>query len=441
MLFSITLPARYLKTYLSCIKLKRLQYSCYQKYLFEKLLPICNFHTSSSLYRKKDYYEILGVSRNASQKDIRKAYYELAKKYHPDTNKEPGAREKFDEVSQAYEVLSNDTKRKQYDQWGTATDFGASGGQNAGFHGFQSTIDPEELFKKIFGDFGLHGGFQDFAESQFGFGSSQEIILNLSFQESVRGVNKPVTVNVVDTCPKCRGSKSEPGTKSIPCPYCNATGMETISTGPFVMRTTCRYCHGTRMHNKYPCIECEGKGKTVQRKTVMVPVPAGIEDGQTIRLRVNSKELFITFKVSKSNYFRRDGVDIHTDATISLSQAVLGGKIRIQGLHEDIDIKINPGTSSHEHIRLPGKGMKRLNSFGNGDHYVHLKIKIPLKLSEKQKALITAFAELEKDTPGTIEGIQSKTEDDEKTYAGKESSHEGDKDSGLLSKIKKAIFG
>ncbi|XP_023210805.1 protein tumorous imaginal discs, mitochondrial-like isoform X1 [Centruroides sculpturatus] len=439
-MFSVILPARYLRACLSCVKLKNFRSFCYRRYVFEQLFPICNFHTSATFHKKKDYYDVLGVSRNSSQKEIKKAYYQLAKKYHPDTNKDPQAAKKFQEVSEAYEVLSDDARRKQYDQWGTSTDFGA-GGPNAGFQGFQSTIDPEELFRKIFGDFGLNMGFQDFAESQFGFGSSKEIIVNLSFQESVRGVNKPVSINVVDTCPKCRGSKSEPGTKSIPCPYCNATGMETLSTGPFVMRTTCRYCLGTRMHNKFPCLECEGKGKTVQKRTVTVPVPAGIEDGQTIRMQVNKEELFITFKVSKSNYFRREGVDIHTDATISLSQAVLGGKIRIQGLYEDVDIKINPGTSSHSCIRLPGKGVKRVNSFGNGDHFVHVKIKIPLKLSDKQKALMTAFAELEDDTPGTVEGIQTKKEDDEKIYAGKEKSHEWDKNSGLLSKIKKAIFG
>lgn len=154
------------------------------------------------------------------------------------------------------------------------------------------------------------------------------------------------------------------------------------------MRSTCRYCSGSRMYIKYPCIECDGKGQTVQRKKITVPVPAGVEDGQTVRMTVGSKELFITFKVEKSRYFRRDGADVHTDADISLSQALLGGTIRIQGVYEDQTIQVMGGTSSHHTITLKEKGLKRVNIGGNGDHYVHLKISIPKKLNPKQKALV-----------------------------------------------------
>lgn len=300
-------------------------------------------------------------------------------------------------------MLSDDTKRKEYDTYGqTSEEMGRQGGGGFrpgaggpfGAQGFnqhwqyRSTIDPEELFRKIFGDAGFKGGFEDFSESQYGFGAAQEIVMNLTFAQAARGVNKDIDVNVVDTCMKCRGSRCEPGTKPGKCQYCNGTGMETISTGPFVMRSTCRYCQGTRMYIKFPCNECDGKGQTVQRKRVTVPVPAGIEDGQTVRMNVGNKELFITFKVEKSRYFKRDGPDIHTDAEISLSQAVLGGTIRIQGVYEDQTIQIMPGTSSHYTITLTGKGMKRVNSVGSGDHYIHLKISIPKKLTEKQKALL-----------------------------------------------------
>lgn len=373
------------------------------------------FHASPTLL-KRDYYDVLGVPRNASQKDIKKAYYQQAKKYHPDTNKgDPEAAKKFQEVSEAYEVLSDDGKRQQYDNWGSASGFpggssgGAAGGPQGswGPEGFHSTIDPEELFRKIFGDLGGRTGFSDFdfSESQFGFGGAQEVILNLTFQQAARGVNKDVTVNVVDTCRRCQGSRNEPGTKLVRCPYCNGSGMETISTGPFVMRSTCRHCHGTRMHIQVPCQECHAKGTTVQRKTVTVPVPAGVEDGQTVRMQVGKKELFVTFKVARSDYFRRDGADIHTDAGITLSQAVLGGTVRVQGLYDDIMLKIPTGTSSHTKIRLANKGVKRLNSSGYGDHYVHVKIRIPQRLNDKQKALIQAYAELETDTPGTIDGL------------------------------------
>lgn len=405
------------------------------------------FHVSASL-SKKDFYDVLGVPRNANQKDIKKAYYQLAKKYHPDTNKgDPESAKKFQEVSEAYEILSDETKRQQYDNWGTTSDFpggGAGAGSQGswGTGGFHSTIDPEELFRKIFGDLGGRTGFSDFdfSESQFGFGGAQEVILNLTFQQAARGVNKEVNVNVMDTCPRCQGSRSEPGSRPVRCPYCNGSGMETISTGPFVMRSTCRHCHGTRMHVQFPCQQCHAKGTTVQRKTVTVPVPAGVEDGQTVRMQVGKKELFVTFKVARSDYFRRDGPDVHTDAGITLSQAVLGGTVRVQGIYDDIMLKIPSGTSSHTKIRLANKGVKRLNSSGYGDHYVHIKIRIPQRLSEKQKALVQAYAELEEDTPGTVDGVINTREGDKKTYAGKdETPQEGD--TGFLGKIKKAIFG
>ncbi|XP_064482314.1 protein tumorous imaginal discs, mitochondrial-like isoform X2 [Ornithodoros turicata] len=369
-----------------------------------------SIHTSHSLF-KRDYYEVLGVSRNASQKDIKKAYYQLAKKYHPDTSKgDPEAAKKFQEVSEAYEVLSDDTKRQQFDQWGSTgpeMPGGGGGGWGGPTGGFHASIDPEELFRRIFGDLGARTGFSDFdfSESQFGFGGAQEVILQLTFQQAARGINKDVSVNVVDTCPRCSGSRCEPGSKAARCPYCNGSGMETVSTGPFVMRSTCRHCHGTRMHIRYPCTECNGKGTTVQRKMVTVPVPAGVEDGQTVRMQVGKKELFVTFKVSRSDYFKRDGADIHTEAAVSLSQAVLGGTVRVQGIYEDIMLQIPANTSSHTKIRLAGKGIKRLQSSGYGDHYVTVKVVIPKKMSPKQKALIQAYAELEEDTAGTIDGI------------------------------------
>ncbi|CAK9828145.1 Protein tumorous imaginal discs, mitochondrial [Anthophora retusa] len=403
---------------------------------------------------KRDYYEILGISKNASAKDIKKAYYQLAKKYHPDTNKgDPNASKKFQEVSEAYEVLSDDNKRKQYDTWGSTSEQMGMGQEsdhakayNASWQ-FRSSINPEELFRKIFGEAGFQSNvfndFEDFSESKFGFGAAQEVIMNLTFSQAARGINKDIILNVVDTCPKCLGSQCEQGTKATTCPYCNGTGMETISTGPFVMRSTCRYCHGTRMFVKHPCRTCDGKGQSVQRKKITVPVPAGVEDGQTIRMTVGSKEVFITFHVEKSKYFHRDGPDIHTDAQISLSQAVLGGTIRIEGVYEDHTVQIRPGTSSHTKIRLNNKGMKKVNGTGYGDHYVQIKIVVPTKLNDKQLALLQAYAELEEDTPGSIHGITYKTDDPKvKTQARQNVQAEpNDENDGLLNKIKKAIFG
>lgn len=226
------------------------------------------------------------------------------------------------------------------------------GGARPGAGGFQqnwnfhSTIDPEELFRKIFGSanfqgrdpFADHEG--DFQDNIFGYGAAQEIVMTLTFQEAARGVHKDIMINVTDTCPKCGGKKCEPGSNPLKCGQCNGTGMETIATGPFIMRSTCRQCRGARVIIKFPCQECHAKGSTVQRKKVTVPVPAGVEDSQTVRMPVGKKEVFITFRVEKSDYYRRDGCDVHTEAGISLSQAILGGSTRVQGIYENLTVEV-----------------------------------------------------------------------------------------------------
>lgn len=380
-------------------------------------VPQSHFHTTCStpVGSGKDYYKTLGVSPDANSKDIKKAYYQLAKKYHPDTNKgDKEAQKKFQEVSEAYECLSDESRRKQYDAFGSnaaSSGGGSSSGHpfGAGFGNawnFQSSIDPEELFRTIFGDKAWASG-SSAQGNPFDFGhTTPEFSMKLTFVEAAKGVEKDMNINIMDTCDNCHGSGNQPGTTTDRCPQCSGTGMETVSTGPFMMRSTCRRCHGKGFWNKNPCLQCTGSGQTRQRQTVKVPVPAGIEDGQTVRMPISSgREIFITFRIEPSDYFRRQGSDVHTDAKISLAQSALGGAIRVQGVYEDLNVQIPNGTVSHTRMRLAGKGIKKVSGYGYGDHYIHIRIDVPKKLDEKQKALLQAYAEMENDTPGTINGL------------------------------------
>ncbi|CAF1111518.1 unnamed protein product [Adineta steineri] len=388
-----------------------------------------SFHTSNKR-DKKDYYDVLGIQKTATAKDVKKAYYTLAKQYHPDTTdkKDAATTKKFQEVSEAYEVLSDEGKRKNYDTYGMGGDpFSGAGtssypgargrssssgqGDFRGYESYQSQVDPEELFRKIFGDafsrggFGNHEWMNDAQGNDFGKQGISQLSLDLTFQEAVRGCNKDVNIRIIDTCPTCKGSRCAPGSQPQKCRTCNGTGMETIETGPFFMRASCRTCHGRRETITKPCVECSGKGKTAQKKFVSIPVPAGIEDGQTMRINLGSSEVFVTFRVKTSEKFRRDKEDIHSEVNLSIVQAILGGAIKVPGIYEDHLLQIPAGTQSHQRFRLIGKGIKRLQSPGTGDHYVHIKIKVPTRLTAEQKALVLSYAELDKDIDGTINGL------------------------------------
>ncbi|KAB5526138.1 hypothetical protein PHYPO_G00148300 [Pangasianodon hypophthalmus] len=365
------------------------------------IFSLRTFHSSSVCHEQQDLYSVLGIPRTATQKEIKKAYYQLAKKYHPDTNPDdPQAKEKFAKLAEAYEVLSDEVKRKQYDTYGSAGPSASGAGQQYWRSG--TTVDPEELFRKIFGEFAGAQGFGNFSSI---FEQPLEYVMELTFTQAAKGVNKEITVNIEDDCPRCHGKGYEPGTKVTHCHYCNGTGMESVNTGPFMMRSTCRRCGGRGSIIITPCVMCRGTGNTKQKKSLMVPVPAGVEDGQTVRMSLGSKQIYITFRVQRSPVFRRNGPDIHSDVMISVAQAILGGTARAQGLYGTVDIAIPPGIQTDQKICLGGKGIARVNGYGYGDHYVHMKIKVPKKLTRRQRDLILSYAEEETDVEGSVNGV------------------------------------
>ncbi|TDH15759.1 hypothetical protein EPR50_G00012320 [Perca flavescens] len=405
-----------------------------------------SFHTSSRLANKTDFYEVLGVSRTATQKDIKKAYYQLAKKYHPDTNPdEPEAKEKFAKLAEAYEVLSDEVKRKQYDTYGAAG-FDASragaAGQQQYYRAGGTSIDPEELFRKIFGEFTGGTGFGGIHNM---FEQRPEFVMELTFSEAAKGANKELSVNIEDACPRCDGRGNEPGTKVSQCHYCNGTGMESINTGPFTMRSACRRCGGKGSIINTHCALCRGSGQTKKRQTVTVPVPAGVENGQTVRMSVGTKEILITFRVQGSPVFRRNGVDIHSDVFISVAQAILGGTATAPGLYQPVSILIPASCQGDQVIRLQGKGIRRMNSYSYGDHYVHIKVRVPKKLTRRQRSLLLSYAEEETDVQGTVNGVEPSAGGSSSTSdsgAKSTSSEEGqdkqqNEEGGFFSKLKK----
>ncbi|XP_017280001.1 dnaJ homolog subfamily A member 3, mitochondrial-like [Kryptolebias marmoratus] len=399
-----------------------------------------SFHSSCRLANKQDLYDILGVSRNASQKEIKKAYYQLAKKYHPDANPDdPEAKEKFSKLAEAYEILSDEVKRKQYDTYGAAgfDPSHAGAGQQQYYRAGAANIDPEELFRKIFGEF---AGGMGFGNMNNMFDQRPEYMMELTFSEAAKGANKQLSVNIDDTCPRCEGKGNEPGTRVSHCHYCNGTGVESISTGPFMMRSTCRRCGGRGSIINTACILCRGLGQTKSEKKVTVPVPAGVENGQTVRMAVGSKEILITFRVQSSLVFRRNGADIHSDAFISVAQAILGGTATAQGLYETISMMIPAGCQADQVIRLQGKGIRRMNTSSYGDHYVHIKIKVPKKLTRKQRSLLLSYAEEETDVQGTVNGVSPSAGGGSSTSdSGERTSTPGEKkeEEGFFSKLKK----
>ena len=355
----------------------------------------------SKIMNNTEYYDRLGLSKDASQDEIKRAYRKLSKKYHPDINKEPGAEEKYKEILEAYETLSDAQKRAAYDQYGPdgANGFGGGAGgfggfDGAGFGGF------EDIFSSFFGGGG--GMRNPNAPRQ---GDDLQYRVNLTFEEAVFGVEKEVAYNRESTCSTCHGSGAKPGTSPVTCSRCHGSGVINVDTqtplGMMRRQVTCDVCHGTGQEIKDPCPTCRGTGREKQSHTVSVKIPAGVETGQQIRLAGQGEagfnggpygDLFVVINVNPSDKFTRDGSTIYYTLNISFVQAALGDTVEVPTVHGNVEMVIPAGTQTGKTFRLKGKGAPRLRGGSQGDQLVTVKIVTPTKLNDAQKEALLAFA-------------------------------------------------
>ncbi|GMP62530.1 hypothetical protein CsSME_00024608 [Camellia sinensis var. sinensis] len=358
-----------------------------------------------------DYYDTLGVNKNATASEIKKAYYGLAKQLHPDTNKDdPEAEKKFQEVQKAYEVLKDEEKRAQYDQLGHETyesnvNGGGMGGGQWGpdFNPFTDIFNTDNIFNTIFNR-GMGG-------------KDVKVLVELSFMEAVQGCTKTLTFQSDLPCEACGGAGVPPGTRPETCQTCRGSGMINKVTGPFRVQVTCSYCHGTGKIVKNFCKSCNGEKIVRGPKTVKLDIMPGVDDNETMKVYRSGGadpdgnqpgDLYATIKVREDPVFRREGPDIHVDAVLSITQAILGGTIQVPTLMGDVVLKVRPGTQPGQKVVLKKKGIKTRNSYSFGDQYVHFNVSIPANLSARQRELIEEFAkeeqgEYEKDK-GTAAG-------------------------------------
>ena len=338
---------------------------------------------------KRDYYEVLGVPRNAGQDEIKRAYRRLARQNHPDMSKAADAEERFKEINEAYQVLSDQQKRGQYDRFGTVDV------QDLGGFGFGGLDD---IFESFFGGFGTRrpdrrGPLR---------GSDLRYDMTLDFGEAVFGCEKDVEIPRLETCPNCVGTGAEPGTQPIRCPECNGQGqvrrVRQSMLGSFVNVSTCPRCQGTGETVNTPCSTCHGAQRVEQFKGIMVDIPAGVDDGMRVRLAGEGEaglhggpagNLYVVLHVKPHRYFRRREHDILLDININIAQAALGDEIRVPTLDGDEKLVIPAGTQAGTVLRLRGKGVPRLRASGRGDQIIVVGISVPTRLDESQRHLLT----------------------------------------------------
>ncbi|MFA9558790.1 molecular chaperone DnaJ [Evansella sp. AB-rgal1] len=349
---------------------------------------------------KRDFYDVLGVEKGASEADIKKAYRKLARQYHPDVNKAADAEQKFKEVKEAYDTLSDSQKRTHYDQFGHTdpNQFGGFGGGTGGgdFGGFSDIFD---MF------FGGSGGRRDpNAPRQ---GADLQYTMTLEFKEAVFGKETDIEIPREETCETCDGSGAKPGTKPETCSHCHGSGQLNIEQntpfGRVVNRRVCNHCQGTGKFIKNKCRTCAGQGKVKKRKKIHIKIPAGVDSGQQIRVSGQgepgtnggpSGDLFVVFNVKTHEFFKRDGDDIYCEMPLTFVQSALGDEIEVPTLNGKVKLKIPAGTQTGTHFRLRGKGVPNVRGMGQGDQHIQVKVVTPKKLTEKQKDLLREFAEI-----------------------------------------------
>ncbi|WP_153123367.1 molecular chaperone DnaJ [Peribacillus tepidiphilus] len=348
---------------------------------------------------KRDYYEVLGLSKGASKEEIKKAYRRLSKKYHPDINKEPDAADKFKEIKEAYEVLSDDQKRAHYDQFGHTDPnqgFGGFGGADFGFGGF------EDIFSSFFG-----GGGRRRDPNAPRQGADLQYTMTLSFEEAAFGKEVDIEIPREENCDTCHGTGAKPGTKAQNCSHCGGSGQISIEQntpfGRIVNRRTCPSCQGRGTIIPHKCSTCSGTGKVKKRRKIHVKVPAGIDDGQQLRVAGQGEpgvnggppgDLYVVFHVRSHEFFERDGDDVYCEVPITFVQAALGDEIEVPTLHGKVKLKIPAGTQTGTRFRLKGKGIPNVRGYGHGDQHIVTRVVTPTKLTEKQKQLLKEFAEI-----------------------------------------------
>lgn len=357
----------------------------------------------------KDLYEILGVSKDASDSEIKKAFRRRARELHPDVNKAADAEDQFKELNEAYDVLSDPNKRAQYDRFGTIP--GAAGG---GYGGGSGYVDFDDLFGGGFG--GMGDIFSSFFGGQGGQGGrparkegrDMGVGLRITLEEVARGVEKEIVYDRLAPCPDCKGTGLGENGKVVTCPECGGKGrvvsVQRTFLGDMQTATTCKKCNGTGSSIENPCPECEGQGRVPDRQRVTVKVPAGIRDGQQLRVSgfgeagiqgAQAGDLIVTCRVQPHEFFERDGDDLHGRANVSFIQAILGAEIEIDGIMPDekVQVRIPAGCQNEQVVRVKGFGMPRLKSDIRGSMYVHVNVVIPEKITKKQRELLEKLAD------------------------------------------------